>query len=42
VCVVARAHSSFPPVRLMAGAGYPLDAPDRHKLRIYGTVSYRP
>jgi len=32
----------IPSVRLMAGAGYPLDAPDRHRLRIYGTVSYRP
>ena len=32
----------IPGVRLVAGLGYPLDAPDRHKLRVYGTVAYRP
>jgi hypothetical protein len=32
----------IPGVRLVAGAGYPLDAPDRHKVRLYGTVTYRP
>ncbi|HSU17783.1 hypothetical protein [Longimicrobium sp.] len=32
----------IPSVRLMAGAGYPLDAPDRHKLRLYATIGYRP
>ena len=32
----------IPTVRLLGGAGYPLDAPDRHRLRIYGAVSYRP
>jgi len=32
----------IPGVRLVAGAGYPLDAPDRHKIRLYGTVTYRP
>ena len=32
----------IPAVRVLAGAGYPLDAPDRHKLRIYTGVSYRP
>jgi hypothetical protein len=32
----------IPSVRLTAGAGYPLDAPDRHRLAIYGTVAYRP
>ncbi|HEX8245221.1 MAG TPA: hypothetical protein VF541_17040, partial [Longimicrobium sp.] len=32
----------IPSVRLVAGAGYPLDAPDRHKLRLYTTVTSRP
>lgn len=32
----------IPALRLLAGAGYPLDPPDRHKLRIYGGISYRP
>ncbi|HVG44957.1 MAG TPA: hypothetical protein VM890_09510, partial [Longimicrobium sp.] len=32
----------IPGVRLVTGIGYPLDAPDRHKLRVYGTVAYRP
>jgi hypothetical protein len=32
----------IPGVRLVAGVGYPLDAPDRHRLRLYGTVAYRP
>lgn len=32
----------IPSVRVIAGAGYPLDAPDRHKLRIYGGITYRP
>jgi hypothetical protein len=32
----------IPGVRLVAGLGYPLDAPDRHRLRVYGTVAYRP
>lgn len=32
----------LPGVRLVAGAGYPLDAPDRHRVRLYGTVTYRP
>ena len=32
----------IPSVRLVAGAGYPLDAPDRHKLRVYATMTYRP
>ena len=32
----------IPALRLLAGAGYPLDQPDRHRLRLYGGVSYRP
>ncbi|MFL5382667.1 MAG: hypothetical protein ACJ8GN_09165 [Longimicrobiaceae bacterium] len=32
----------IPGVRFVAGAGYPLDAPDRHRVRVYGTVTYRP
>jgi hypothetical protein len=32
----------IPSVRLVAGAGYPLDPPDRHKLRLYTTVTFRP
>jgi hypothetical protein len=32
----------IPGVRIVAGLGYPLDAPDRHKLWAYGTVAYRP
>jgi hypothetical protein len=32
----------IPGVRILAGLGYPLDAPDRHKPRFYGTVAYRP
>lgn len=32
----------IPGVRLVAGVGYPLDEPDRHRLRVYGTVTYRP
>jgi len=32
----------IPSVRLVGGAGYPLDHPDRHKLRLYGAVTYRP
>ncbi|HEX6748465.1 MAG TPA: hypothetical protein VF092_14300 [Longimicrobium sp.] len=32
----------IPSVRLTAGAGYPLDAPDRHQVRVYATVTYRP
>ncbi len=32
----------IPAVRLVGGAGYPLDPPDRHRLRLYGAVTYRP
>lgn len=32
----------IPAVRVVTGAGYPLDSPDRHKLRVYGSVTYRP
>lgn len=32
----------IPGVRLVTGVGYPLDEPDRHSLRVYGTVTYRP
>jgi hypothetical protein len=49
---VAGAEASFettalnvlriPALRILAGAGYPLDAPDRHKVQVYGTISLRP
>jgi Tol biopolymer transport system component len=32
----------LPAVHVVAGVGEPLTAPDRHKLRVYGGVSYRP
>lgn len=36
------APGGIPSVPLVGGAGYPLDAPDRHKLRLYGAVTYWP
>ncbi|HET7233515.1 MAG TPA: hypothetical protein VFJ16_26120 [Longimicrobium sp.] len=32
----------IPALRLLAGAGYPLDAPDRHRVRFYTAATYRP
>jgi hypothetical protein len=32
----------IPGVRVVTGLGYPLAEPDRQKLRVYGTVTYRP
>lgn len=32
----------IPSLRVVAGVGYPLDEPDRHKLRFYNAVTYRP
>jgi hypothetical protein len=32
----------LPAVHVVAGVGEPLTAPDRHRLRVYGGVSYRP
>ncbi|HEU4560236.1 MAG TPA: hypothetical protein VFS20_20470, partial [Longimicrobium sp.] len=32
----------IPALRIVAGVGYPLDQPDRHKLRFYNAVTYRP
>jgi hypothetical protein len=33
---------SIPRVRLLAGVGYPLDAPFRHELQTYFSLTYRP